>query len=83
MNFISMCCFNVNRPDPDEPQPKKKKLVFLILLPCKSPWQLYYHVSRNVSGFCGVTLTGGASLMIFWLCHWILQLHSKRCTTLP
>ena len=47
MNFISMCCFNVNRPDPDEPQPKKKKLVFLILLPCKLPWQLYYHVSRN------------------------------------
>ena len=26
MKFISMCCFNVNRPDPDEPQPKKKKL---------------------------------------------------------
>ena len=26
MKFISMHCFNVNRPDPDELQPKKKKL---------------------------------------------------------
>ena len=35
MKFISMRCFNVNCSDPDEPQPKKKKLdkTSLIKLP--------------------------------------------------